>query len=289
MAHILDKYDSTKHFFSDPFPHIIIKDCLDENLYNLLADNFPDNDSFKPMIKAENKAYWITGSDLANVSNVWADFIDKHVSKESFDKFTQIINPFMKHLDPDYLTNLGKDLPDCSFRLAEAGGSTNPRNKETDIVISISVGINTPCKTNSTVDPPHADIPQKLFNSLLYMRTDNDDSLGGDLTLYQTSKNFLFTSKSEWLREVEKKYLKEIKTVKYSKNVFLLFPQRINAIHGVTMRMPTTHTRRYININMESYTLKNSVFFKAPRSLPARIKFALKKIPAIRLLRELLK
>jgi hypothetical protein len=57
MDHVLDKYDKEIHFFSDPFPHIIIEDCLDEDLYNLMADNFPDNDSFSPKVKKENQLW----------------------------------------------------------------------------------------------------------------------------------------------------------------------------------------------------------------------------------------
>ena len=288
MSHLLDKYDKEKNFFSFPFPHIIIENCLDKELYNLLADNFPNDDSFSPKIKGENKPYWITGSNLVNeTNNVWADFIKRHISQQSFDKFVDIIYPYMSDLDPNMQENLGKDLRNCSFKLAEAGGEKNPRNRESDIVISISAGINTPTKTKSTIDPPHADIPQKLFNSLLYMKTDDDDSSGGDLILYQTQNKFFFTSESENLYEVDKKYLNAIKTVKYSKNVFLLFPHKVNAIHGVTAREPTIYTRRYINLNMESYILKNSTFYKALRSLFGRIKFALRKIPFVRKLRDM--
>jgi hypothetical protein len=120
------------------------------------------------------------------------------------------------------------------------------------------------------------------------MRSDEDDSSGGDLTLYQARNGFVFTGKSEFLYEVDKKYLKKIKTLKYSKNVFILFPHKVNAIHGVTARGPTPHTRRYINLNMESYILKRHAFFKAPRSLPSRIKFVLRKIPAVRRLRDVM-
>ena len=48
MAHILEKYNKEEHFFSEPFPHIIIEDCLDDDLYNLLQEKFPPNDSFGP-------------------------------------------------------------------------------------------------------------------------------------------------------------------------------------------------------------------------------------------------
>jgi len=287
MAHILDKYDEKKHFFSDPFPHIIIEDCLDEESYDILASNFPANEDFEPCVKQENQAYWITASDLASTSHVWADLIEEHLSPDFISKAIQIISPFMQNLSPDFVKNLGKELHDCRFGLAEKGGLKNVRNKDHDVVISISAGINTPTTIRSVLEPPHADVPQKLFNCMLYMRSDDDDSSGGDLTLYETSDDFLFTSKSETLYEVEKKYLKEIKTLKYSKNLLLLFPHKNNAIHGLTARGPTLHTRRYINLNMESYILNRGVFFETPRSRFANAKFALKRSTLFRGLRKL--
>ena len=278
MTHILSKYNESIHLFTEPFPHILIENCLDDNYYSKLSENFPDNDKFMPKNKEENQAYWLTGSDLASHARVWDDFIKSHNSEEFFSKAVTIIQPFMEFLDPNYVSNLGKELKDCSFTIAESGRGSNPLNKRTDIVISIAAGINTPCRFKSTVEPPHNDYPQKLFNSLLYMRDDDDDSTGGDLTLYQTKDKFIFTSKSEGLNWIDQKYIKEIKTIKYNKNVLVLFPQRINAIHGVTARGPTIHTRKYININMESYVLKRNGFFVTPRSTYAKIKFKIAKL-----------
>ena len=289
MKHILSKYNKEKHFFSEPFPHIIIEDCLDDDLYDRLEKNFPDNDSFTPENKAENEAYWIYGKDIKNISPVWSDFIDGHVSQSFFDTATNMLSPFMTDLDPDYIDNLGKELSNCSFSLAESGRENNPSNKKTDTVISVAVGINTPCETRSTLEPPHVDFPQKLFNALLYMRSDDDidDNTCGDVTLYKTKDPFVFNGR-EGRREVDKKYLAAPKTVKYKKNVLILFPQNIKAVHGVTPRGPTVHTRRYININMESYTLKRNGFFEAPRALSTRVKFML-YTPFVRGLKNILR
>ena len=226
---------------------------------------------------------------MRNISDVWENFIAEHVSQEFFDKATEIIKPFMTSLDPNYLTNLGKELDKCSFSLAESGRGNNPKNKRSDIVISVAAGINTPCSKSSTIDLPHTDFPQKLFNSMLYMRKEDDDSVGGDLILYETTTPFIFGSKSELSYEVDKKYIKAVKTIKYSKNVLVLFPQKVNAVHGVSARGPTPHTRRYININMESYTLKQKVFFKSPRSSYAKCKFMLLNLIGLKHLKSFLR
>ena len=41
MATVLDKFDPAKHFFKDPYPHVIIEDALPQDLYNKLAKEFP--------------------------------------------------------------------------------------------------------------------------------------------------------------------------------------------------------------------------------------------------------
>ena len=41
MATVLDKFDPEKHFFKDPYPHVIIEDALPQDLYNQLANEFP--------------------------------------------------------------------------------------------------------------------------------------------------------------------------------------------------------------------------------------------------------
>jgi hypothetical protein len=288
MSHILEKYRKEEHFFPEPFPHIIIENCLDDDLYKLLAENFPRNDSFEPQEKEENQPYWIYGDDILKIAPVWSDFINDHISQEFFDAATKIIKPFMVDLDPNYMENLGSELEDCSFGLAGSGRENNLRNMETNIAISVAVGINTPCTKRSVIDPPHNDFPQKLFNSLLYMRSDEDESEGGDLTLYRTEDGFLFNNRVDRFN-VDEKYLTPIKTVKYSKNLLILFPQKLNAVHGVTARGPTPHTRRYININMESFALKEGAFFKVPRSFYAKAKITLLSTAAVQAARTKLR
>ena len=38
MITVLDKFDPKEHYFADPYPHIIIEDCLPFDLYQKLFD-----------------------------------------------------------------------------------------------------------------------------------------------------------------------------------------------------------------------------------------------------------
>ena len=38
---VIQKFDPVTDYFKDPYPHIIIKDCLPQQTYELLYENFP--------------------------------------------------------------------------------------------------------------------------------------------------------------------------------------------------------------------------------------------------------
>ena len=41
MITVLDKFDPSKHYFEEPYPHVIIEDALPEDYYNILYNSWP--------------------------------------------------------------------------------------------------------------------------------------------------------------------------------------------------------------------------------------------------------
>ena len=80
--------------------------------------------------KKENQPYWIYGKELMEVDKIWENFINEHLTQNFYDKAVEILSPLMKELDPNYITNLGKNLDDCNYSLAENGRADNPSNKK---------------------------------------------------------------------------------------------------------------------------------------------------------------
>ena len=117
----------------------------------------------------------------------------------------------------------------------------------------------------------HVDSGRKLFAGLFYMRAAEDDAEGGDLALGRLKSPY---------REAEQaagafdgKYLDEEKIetarlVPYAANRLVLFINSLSAIHGVTVRQPTTHPRRFVNLLGEiDPPLYSAEYGEAPRYL----------------------
>jgi hypothetical protein len=48
--------------------------------------------------------------------------------------------------------------------------------------------------------------------------------------------------------EIADKYVEHIKTIKYERNVLVLFPNSIYSLHGVTVRSLTSSPRYFVNL-----------------------------------------
>ena len=108
--------------------------------------------------------------------------------------------------------------------------------------------MNTPVKEPTRVRGLHIDNCNKLFVGLFYMRKDGDDSEGGDLEIYKVKDQYKDLYGTYYrVDKIDPKIVKKIDTVKYNKNVFILFINSRQAIHAVSVRQKTDHIRRLIN------------------------------------------
>ena len=91
----------------------------------------------------------------------------------------------------------------------------------------------------------------------LYMKDQNDDSEGGNLTTYDFKGNPSFYGKSR-VREEKVNLIEEIE---YKQNRLVMFLNSPYSIHGVTKRTKTNFYRKYINIigefNFELFNYRN--------------------------------
>ena len=102
----------------------------------------------------------------------------------------------------------------------------------------------------STQLGPHLDNPHELLAGLIYLRQDDDYSVGGDLNIYRLrdTKKKIFISEK---RRIAKKDLILYKTIPYKKNTAVFFIPLITAIHGISARDITNFDRRLINLSLE--------------------------------------
>lgn len=317
-----------------PYYHLVIQDCLDQDIYDHLEKNYPsDEDIFYEEMKYKTNLkmeFYNSELNRKNIKNkeeikrllneqknimnkilnkklnmksniryelpsinkdkydfldpIWKLFIDYHNSKLFIEEIKNVFgNKFTNFYNIKYKIDKNKNLK--SFNDLSIGvRKKNIKKQETDFVTDVQIGINSPCINDSYVRGPHIDDFNEVYAGLLYFKRDNEECLGGNLKIfdtlneynnlneYQKSINLLedgiierhgstFRRKNEFNR----KDLKLIDEIKYNKNVFVLFINDINAIHGISIRKKSNVSRRLVNIIGECYIEDNNIKkLKAP-------------------------
>jgi hypothetical protein len=233
---------------AEPFPHIIIKDALDQDLYLKLASELPSIHTIKQ--GKENKSKGLASNRRLNylatdvfkdesISSLWKEFIALHTSETFLQRLISIFQESILRIYPDFEQKYG------SFTTLRSGIRRQDTFETADVLLDALICTNTPVVTKPTsVRRAHIDRPDKLFAGLFYMRSPEDDSTGGDLELYR------FKRKPYGFRryEIPDKYVSYVKTVKYDSNVLVLFLNSISSLHGVTVRSLTQHPRYFVNL-----------------------------------------
>jgi len=218
----------------DPFPHLIIENALDAELYSQLEKEYP----FQTMIEgnsglAPNIRYQLSAVDGLKIdsrlSSLWREFIEYHTSNDFFGEVYDLFSKSLYELYP----HISRE---------ESTGVLYRDKKK--ILLDCQPGVNTPTFKQTSVKIAHLDNPTQLFAGLLYFRDDYDNSLGGDLEIYKYKNN---KYKFYGHRLIKSKYIETVNSVPYKKNTLVLFINSINSLHGVTPRSATKFQRRLVN------------------------------------------
>ena len=238
------------NFRFEKFPYLVIDDALPSKLYDTLSKNFPNNEKIIASNEyKENFAYRYNALNALNdeeISKEWKDFIKYHTSYDFLEEFYEIFGESIKQIykvDKERLFN--KNNIGVRFE------------KKNHFNLDCQFVINTPTKGNTKVIEPHLDNPVEFYAALLYMKDDNDNSEGGNLTTYTFKDKPSFYGKSR----VREEKINLIEEIEYKKNRLVMFLNSPYSIHGVTKRSKTNYYRKYINIigefNFELFNYRN--------------------------------
>lgn len=234
----------------DPFPHIVIPDALDPDFYAALAESFPGFARIgwdDPIRRVPSNRRFLRGAEsileAADMPACWKLFADRHTGP---DFLTQVEALFAGHWHLALLERLdGRLAGHETARLSLC----NPVLPTARILLDARIEINTPVHGQaSTPRGAHLDTANRLYSGLLYFRHPADDSQGGELLLYRwrdtvSADPFAFQQPPDAVTEVAR--------IPYRANQLVMFPQGLQALHGVGLRQPTPHTRRYVFITAE--------------------------------------
>jgi hypothetical protein len=243
------------HICLEPYPHLVIDNCLPEDYYQKLAETYPDNETiitfcknhpYRPSELAEgaekqNARYDIPAFQALDQSEVlpqiWLDFVRFHTSREFYSQVAALLGDVIVRTYPSLEPKIGKSLQD--FTTGVRFGS------DSDVSLDCQIGINTPATERSSVRGVHTDAPEELYAMLLYMREEADDTEGGALQVYKwkDDRPRLFNNS-----EVEEDDAELVKTVDYKANRLVIFVNTDASLHAVTPREASTYTRKLVNI-----------------------------------------
>jgi len=243
---VLQKFNPATDYFTDPYPHIIIKDCLPLKTYELLYENYPVQtikDNF-PIV--EGSTYRGLANDFIRSKRVeakdcWLDFFEYHTSQDFYNSVLRIFN----------LPVQNNWIKDEKVKVRHAEGDAG-------IVTDTQFVIHEPI-TEGTTRTPHIDNPVEIYAGLLYMRQRGDKAKGGDFVIYDTHPiSHVVTGTGRQITNSVK--LKESKTIRYKENTFVMFLNSNKSVHGVTPRQEPGHDRLSINIIAEVSNKHNRLF-----------------------------
>lgn len=241
------------------FPYIIIKDALDNDLYENLVKNYPSlkeisishNEIIKNKNKNNSRYNMNAGYSLKNskISKEWKDFISYHTSNNFYREILKLFKKDIKNIYPNIENKLGKKLKELK---------TNIRfdNNKKDVALDCQISINSPVTTSSRVIGLHVDNQNKLFSGLLYFRDKDDNSVGGDLEIYKFNDDYpkinnldfnKYKNKLSNLEQKKSRKIKKIDTIKYEKNVLVFFINSKKSLHSVSIREKTDYNRKFVN------------------------------------------
>jgi len=246
MKHVL-KNATSANVFTDPFPHVIIENAVDQSLYEKLLEEIPSPEFLAKGKSLGSNEHFVWNYNKLNehneVSETWKEFLSLHVQQEFLDDINNLVGEHFEDLHPDWF---GEQRPVKEIR----GGVRNIEKAEDyDLMLEAQVFVQTP-----VVGKPdsyrigHLDSPDKLYNGLFYLRYPEDDSVGANLQLLKLKKEGEFKMFNKLRKLIDDKYLEKVKEIQYRGNTFVLLPNSLKSFHGVQVRQKTKWPRYYMNV-----------------------------------------
>jgi hypothetical protein len=232
---------------AEPFPHIVIKDALDDATSLKLIEEYP---SLETVARggdiASNKRLNYPAKDVLadpEISETWKEMVKAHTSPEFFKEMVNLFDDHIRAAYPNFEQEF-KPLDEL-----KAGTMFIDKYPDVDVLLNAQIAMNTPVVgAPSSVRRAHLDARTKLFAGLFYLRRPEDDSTGGDLELYKFKGDTPYGFRE---RYIDNKYIDVVRTVKYERNVLVLFLNSEYALHGVTPRSVTNVPRCFLNLVAE--------------------------------------
>lgn len=245
MPTVLDRADRARVVL-EPFPHIVIENALPSEVFEALSSSFPTLGDLPADLAGTNNrrfnlyASWgPTELPKDQTPKPWQAFLEAHTSVE----FSRKVFALFPEATVDGAAPDERWIKTEAFGagLAEKLGFSRPVSVD-DVIARATVAVNTPVSSPTSVRGPHVDSIWKAYVGLYYVRSPDDDSVGGDLSLYRWKGG---AKVDPWTKKADPALVEEFTTVRYAPNTYVLMLNTHDSLHGVTVRQATGHVRRF--------------------------------------------
>jgi hypothetical protein len=243
MEHVLSRVQKVD-IVLEPFPHVVIHHAIDASLCRKLVDEFPSIETIaQSQTWRSNQRFSLPSRSVIGnpaVTPLWQEFVAAHIAPEFLGRIWGLFGDQIVRHYPAWARN-ERVLADK--RLGQREIDTFGSH---DILLDALPSVNTPVTgIPGSVRTGHVDDPRKLLAGLFYLRRPEDDSTGGDLVLYRYRKPGTGFFENQM---IDDQFIEPVRTVRYSTNVLVFFLNSLDALHGVTPRLSTSHPRIFMNL-----------------------------------------
>lgn len=246
IACVLDKA-RPEDVVTSPFPHLVIEDALPEATYRRLLDTRPEFEhvAWKGRMPSNRRVPYSARRILEDpaLDPVWPAFCRRHVLPDVFARVVELFRPHLERWHPALARWLDEGRPHRPG-LLDADGF-----EDRDMLADARLELNTPVQGRPTsVRGPHLDLPNRLFSGLYYLRKPEDDTPGGELELFRFRNG---QPSHATAYAIPDDLVEPVRTVPYRGNTLVLFANSPHAVHGVSPRAQSPHTRSYVFLTAE--------------------------------------
>jgi hypothetical protein len=234
-----------------PFPHLVIDQALEPEVYEELVRTFPSPEVLIAGRPLQNNANYHTPARelLARevFAPVWRELAAVHTAPAFFAEAVALFGEVIRELHPHLA------LHDVHTAVRGPKGSPPP-----PCALDCQIAWTSPVTAPSTSSRCHVDREVALYGGLLYMRPPDDNVPGGDLALYR----FRGAERAyDEQRFVDARLIEPVRIIPYAANRLVFFVHSPVALHGVTARAVTPLPRLHVNFLAE---LPSKVFDLSP-------------------------
>ena len=245
-----------------PFPHLVVEDALPASIADTLLAEMPPLDVFTRGRPAGINVRHALPSPEAladdRVSDAWKDALRACLaaSQELLSRTVERLGDHILRTYPDFTSRFAPLDQLRAIPRSQTG------RRSCDVGMDAQMVVNSPSLVGGTrVRGAHVDAPPKLISGLLYLRSRDDDSTGGELELYAPTVDRLIFDEG---RVVAMNSVRFVRRYPYRHNLLVLPINSGVALHGVSPRGQTAKARYHLHLVGEM----NAPLFEVRRSRP---------------------